>query len=745
MLKLGASGALKDGELLARYVESQDQVAFEELVRRHGPMVLRVCQRVLHHAHNAEDAFQATFIVLMRKAETLRQESVASWLYGVAYRVALEARSLASQRQAREKLSSEAFPHALLEDGRPSAADERAARELRHVLDEELSHLPEKYRAAVVLCYFEGKNAEEAALQLHCQAPALRQRLMRAREFLRSRLARRGLVVPAGLLTTLMAEEAKAAMPVSLASAVVGCSACGAPTAAAAGSRPLALAEAVLGDDLSRRCLLRWAAVLAVALLGAAGVALGVWSRPNSPEHAEKYEQRLAEAVRVFDSALPLLVFEDPGRHPKTLGSTPTPDGRGLRIPGQSRWLVSPRPPGDGVVMDHTVGGIRLSDIVTPHLNGPDLRAFVTEVRRQQIPGVAIYDVAFTDDDLAQLDDLPCLETLFLCSERISDAGLQRLQRLPGLRHLSVIAAGAPGNRVTGAGLAHFTGLERLTVDSLGIGDEFVDSLRGMSHLKELEVRRAGIGDAGWEKLAATQPLPRGLEHLRIEEGTIGPRGMAALQGLTGLKRLELYRDDIDDPVFQAIGAMSQLETLVVDCCGDGTVRGFLPATGNLGGPQLLRDTNEIKLIPLPVWGIHYLRPRGGITDRALAPLGRLSHLKELEIASDEVTEAGIPALAPLTNVRHLRLHGRQLSDSCLRHLGTFQELRCLDLVGTRAGSSAAVQLRGLAHLQVILVPWNSNEADCSAYRQALPGVTVIGPPYRGWYDVVEKAVRVSR
>src|SRR5262249_24416912 len=156
-------------------------------------------------------------------------------------------------------------------------------------------------------------------LQLHCQAPALRQRLMRAREFLRSRLARRGLAVPAGLLTTLMAEEANAAMPVSLASPVVGCSASGAPTAAVAGSRPLALAEAVLWDDLSRRCVLRWAAVLAVSLLGAAGVALGVWSRTNSPEHAEKYEQLPAESVRVFDSALPLLVFEEPGRHPKKL------------------------------------------------------------------------------------------------------------------------------------------------------------------------------------------------------------------------------------------------------------------------------------------------------------------------------------------------------------------------------------------------------------------------------------------
>src|SRR5262249_1180080 len=173
LLKLGRPGALTDGQLLVRYVASQDQAAFEELVRRHGPMVLRVCQRILHHQQNAEDAFQATFIVLMRKARTVKQESVASWLYGVAYRVALKAKGCASKRVAGEKSSPEMVEEAYR---LPSATAELAFQELREVLDRELSRLPEKYRTSLVLCCFEGKTPEEAAQLLACQPHAVRKR-----------------------------------------------------------------------------------------------------------------------------------------------------------------------------------------------------------------------------------------------------------------------------------------------------------------------------------------------------------------------------------------------------------------------------------------------------------------------------------------------------------------------------------------------------------------------------------------
>jgi RNA polymerase sigma factor (sigma-70 family) len=147
-----------DGQLLARFVSARDEAAFAVLVRRHGPMVYGVCRRVLGHAHDAEDAFQATFLVLVRKARSVvKYKSVGSWLCGVAYRTALEARSLNARRGAWQK-QVEDPPHPVVEPDEPQ--------DWRPLLDNELSHLPEKYRAAVVLCDLESQPRKEAARRL---------------------------------------------------------------------------------------------------------------------------------------------------------------------------------------------------------------------------------------------------------------------------------------------------------------------------------------------------------------------------------------------------------------------------------------------------------------------------------------------------------------------------------------------------------------------------------------------------
>src|SRR5262249_28815866 len=154
-----------DAQLLDRFVTSHETAAFESLVRRHGPMVLRVCQRVLNSAQDAEDAFQATFIVLMRKAGAItNRASLGSWLYGVAYRIALKARSQAAVRHVRElgtNLSA-------LKNCQRKPEAESDWHELRPVLDEELNRLPKKYRGAVILCFLEGKTNDEAAQELGC-------------------------------------------------------------------------------------------------------------------------------------------------------------------------------------------------------------------------------------------------------------------------------------------------------------------------------------------------------------------------------------------------------------------------------------------------------------------------------------------------------------------------------------------------------------------------------------------------
>lgn len=186
---------VSDAELLDRFARQRDQAAFELLVWRHGKMVLSVCRRLLRHEQDAEDAFQAVFMALARRAAALgHRESVGGWLYRVAFRIALRARATEAKRTIREHAvpPSEA---SLLDPG-----DEAALRELRQAIDEEVNRLPEKYRVPFVLCHFDGRSNAEAARELGCPIGTLESWLVRARQRLRGQLARRGVMLPTGLL-----------------------------------------------------------------------------------------------------------------------------------------------------------------------------------------------------------------------------------------------------------------------------------------------------------------------------------------------------------------------------------------------------------------------------------------------------------------------------------------------------------------------------------------------------------------
>jgi RNA polymerase sigma factor (sigma-70 family) len=213
------SECVTDAQLLERFVSQRDEAAFELLVRRHERMVLNVCRRVLHDVHDTEDAFQATFLTLVRKANAIgKRQAVASWLYKVAYRVALRLQATMARRSA-------------LEQGRddvpvPTATDDPATtalwRELRPLLDREISRLPEKYHVPVVLCYLEGKTYEEAARQLGCSRGTVSIRLTRARDILRRRLVRRGVTLSTAVLGSVLTEQTMAAtVPVALVNATV--------------------------------------------------------------------------------------------------------------------------------------------------------------------------------------------------------------------------------------------------------------------------------------------------------------------------------------------------------------------------------------------------------------------------------------------------------------------------------------------------------------------------------------------
>ncbi|HKI19602.1 MAG TPA: sigma-70 family RNA polymerase sigma factor [Isosphaeraceae bacterium] len=234
LYSVGTFAGLGDGSLLERFATLQGEVAelaFAALVARHGPMVWRVCRRVLRDEHDAQDAFQATWLVLARKAGSLRDpSSVGNWLFGVASRVALDARAASSRRQLHERRYAESQTDA-------APAEVRDGHDLGAALHEELRRLPERYRTPIVLCYLEGLSHEETALRLGCPVGTVRSRLARGRDRLRARLARRGVVPSAGALTAALACDAGASLPPALVrSAIQGAARFAAARAATTGA-----------------------------------------------------------------------------------------------------------------------------------------------------------------------------------------------------------------------------------------------------------------------------------------------------------------------------------------------------------------------------------------------------------------------------------------------------------------------------------------------------------------------------
>jgi len=208
VLEAPADSGRDDAQLLDDFAGRRDQTAFATLVRRHGRLVFGVCRRVLGNAHEAEDAFQATFLVLARRAGAIRdRRALSSWLHGVAYRLALKIRCRAARQRQREASAAVARP--------TQAHDDLSWNEVRVVLDEELNRLPERLRLPLILCYFTGKTQDEAAQHLHWSLGTFRRRLERGRTLLRDRLTRRGLALSAAL-SALLAQDALAAVPVSL-------------------------------------------------------------------------------------------------------------------------------------------------------------------------------------------------------------------------------------------------------------------------------------------------------------------------------------------------------------------------------------------------------------------------------------------------------------------------------------------------------------------------------------------------
>lgn len=290
--------ATSDGQLLARFAARREEAAFALLLRRHGPMVLQVGRRVLGREQDAEDVYQATFLLLAQKAGSIRKaESVACWLHGVAHRLAVKARAQSSSRAAHERKAG------TMRAANPPTST--AWRDFESALDEALLRVPPKHRAALTLCYLDGKSHEEAARQLGCPVGTVTSWVARGRKQLRARLAERGVALTAGALATALAASAAEAAPrASLAKATLsgGLSFAAGGAAGAVSARALALAEAALPTMAATKL---GGAVLLVAL--ALGAAL---ARPRlSPDATTTKPDRPAEAAKartdLFGDPLP--------------------------------------------------------------------------------------------------------------------------------------------------------------------------------------------------------------------------------------------------------------------------------------------------------------------------------------------------------------------------------------------------------------------------------------------------------
>jgi RNA polymerase sigma factor (sigma-70 family) len=308
---VGTATGLLDGQLLARFSDTNDAVAFEALVARHGPMVLATCRAVLKSEHDVEDAFQTTFLVLARKAHSIRGgDTLGGWLHRVAYRAAIQANVEAKKRRRKEAEASVMAPF------RSSHPNHEFNHDLRPIVHQEIDRLPESQRLPVVLCDLEGLTYDEAADRLRLTVPTLRCRLAKARQRLKGRLTRRGFAAPA-LGAVLVAKGASAAVPPVLIRSTVL-----AATGGSASSGVVLLTHVLMREMLMTKIKLTATAALAAVALASAGVIAAASRRADDSKPAMKPKTQAAAAVGTKP------VAEKPRETVEVKGRVVAPDGR---------------------------------------------------------------------------------------------------------------------------------------------------------------------------------------------------------------------------------------------------------------------------------------------------------------------------------------------------------------------------------------------------------------------------------
>jgi RNA polymerase sigma factor (sigma-70 family) len=699
-----------DRQLLERFTSTRDETAFEALVYRHAPMVLGACRRLLSNPADAEDAFQATFLVLVRKAGGLSDPNrLGAWLHGVACRTAREARRQRARRASREK-QVEQLPE-------PPAPAEGGRDDWLPLLDEEVNRLPEKYRVAVVLCELEGHSRGEAAQQLGLPEGTLSSRLARARDLLRRRLTRRGLTLAAGVA---LFPEMVSASPALVTTTVKAALASAAPPTAAA------LAEKVIQIMSSSRLKITMTLLLAALCLtgGAALAAHHVWTRTRhavipalvkKPAPRTSLSARIDAPAEIAATAAELtgkLVLTNDGDVPvRVCTLTPGNDGLGGAFGQHFRpdWWKSDRPPlatsakhvvtlapGKSVSLPFRIARVHYKDRDSFTITGfyavenkgvadalklwvgkavaqPKTVKVRKSVDRQAVEalekrGLALTSIGFDDSDPSR----PVVDVNL--DDHIGDADLALLRRL---RHLRAVRL---DRKITDAGLVHLRGMTQLRELHLnfasGITDRGMESVAGLTGLRVLDLGYTSVTDTGLRRL-------RGLTHLRrlrLYKTGIMDAGLPALAPMTDLAFLDIGATRISDAGLRSLKGLTKLETLYV---------GETAVSDN--GLAALRQFPRLQVLNLQ---------STQVSDAGLAQLRRLEHLHTLYLGHDKITDAGVEQLGKLGQFRELDLSGTKITDKGLSQLRGLGKLQTLTLSGTAISDVGLAGLRGLSELR---------------------------------------------
>jgi RNA polymerase sigma factor (sigma-70 family) len=693
------AAALPDAELLRLFVTGRDETAFHIILQRHGPMVLGVCRAMLPNEADAEDAFQATFLVLAHKARSIRKSaSLASWLHGVACRTARMMRTAYARRSKHEPRA--ARPEA-------TASDDLTWREVQRVVHEELAAMAERFRGSLTLCYLQGKTLDEAAQALSMAKNTLKARLERGRTILRSRLIRRGLGSAAVLVAAWPAVAT--ALPAALAETTLRM-----VSGASVSSTILTLKQGVLHTMFLAKLKLTVAMMVVITMIGlgvgglissgaAAPVSAQEQGRSEKPPAAapskvardrmkdrggEQWE-RIMGLVKVINART--LEFQDGTRIDLDL-QVPYPDqmaldGDRLYPCGKEAAVFLSR-----LIGDKPVTCFRNTD--------RDRDGWIARV------GDVIVEQEMVLNGWALAHNLP-LQTAELTA-REARRGLWRGRFIPfddweaGLRlpgepsppkldeklAQGEIGLGIRNDAARSIFLARLVkdqpGTRRIGACNCNLTDSDFAQIAKLTELEELNLGGfSRITEAGLVHLKSLTKLKR----LTLPLAT--PAVLAHLKAMPNLKYLDLHWAHHNDASLEQLADLTQLEDLWLGC--------------------------------------------DAITNEGLRHLKGLHHLRRLIVSHrnlEKITDAGLVHLSGLANLRVLEIHGR-FTDAAMPHLKDMAHLEYLDISGSDITDAGLEPLFGLKKLRVLKLPDRISDQQRTRLNAVFPGLKPHGFSFR--------------